>query len=176
MRKPLFLCLVFISISMFSQTLLEKVAISSQMYGSLDPNQLKLTILDAINLTNEKDVIAAYLTKIEKDFVWIVVTFRYEYVVSVTEPKIISKKPLETAVFTYSVGLRDAISLTVMSIGKNILFALYQPEGWLVGNDKNLAVVSMKTPAILRIDQSPTLFRQVQQEILRKQQGGGGAK
>lgn len=172
-RRFAFLYLVIVSILAFSQTLLERVVLNSQLYNTLDLTQLKLTILDAINLTGEKEVIAAYLTTLEKRPVWIVLTFRYEYVVSAVEPKIISKKPLETRAFTYSVGLREAISLTVMSIGKNIMFAVYEAEGWLVGNNKNLAYVSMKTPAILRVDDSQNLFRKVEQEILRKQQEQG---
>ncbi|MBC7122266.1 MAG: hypothetical protein H5T94_03345, partial [Pseudothermotoga sp.] len=52
----------------------------------------------------------------------------------------------------------------------NVLFGVYRSDSWVVGNNKNMAFVSMKTPAILRIDSSPEVFKQVQQEILKKQQ------
>jgi hypothetical protein len=121
-------------------------------------------------LTNEKDVIAAYLARVENKIVWIVLSFKYEYTISTSESQILSKKPIQIKPFTYAVGLREAISLTVMSIGKNVLFGVHQSDSWAVGNNKNIAFVSMKTPAILKIDSSPEIFKQIQQEILKRQQ------
>ena len=170
MRKIVFFCVLMVSIFSVAQDLLEKVALNASFYETFNPSQLKLTILDAINLTNEKDVIAAYLARVENNVVWIVLSFKYEYGISTLENKILWKKPIQMNHFTYAVGLREAISLTVMSIGKNVLFGVHQSDSWVVGNNKNIAFVSMKTPAILKIDSSPEIFKQIQQEILKRQQ------
>ncbi|KAF2957698.1 hypothetical protein AS159_08570 [Thermotoga sp. Ku-13t] len=170
MRKTLLICSLLFSIFIFGENLLEKVVLNAQLYETVNFSQLKLTILDAINLTNEKDVITAYLTRMDKKIVWVVLTFNHEYGISAEEAKILWKKPLETRFFTYAVGLREAISLAVMSIGKNVLFGVYQTDSWLVGNNKNLATVSMKTPAILKIELTQEVFKKVQQEMLKRQQ------
>ncbi|MGB9789998.1 MAG: hypothetical protein ACPLTP_05125 [Thermotoga caldifontis] len=170
MRKILLICSLLLSIFIFGENLLEKVVLNAQLYETVNFSQLKLTILDAINLTNEKDVVAAYLAQVDKKIVWVVLTFNHEYGISVEEAKILWKKPLETRFFAYAVGLREAISLAVMSIGKNVLFGVYQTDSWLVGNNKNLATVSMKTPAILKIESTQDVFKKVQQEMLKRQQ------
>lgn len=170
MRRIVVFCFLLVSILSVTQDFMERVVLNASLYETLDFSQINLTILDAINLTNEKDVVAAYLTLVENKLVWIVLSLKYEYTISTSKARILSKKPIQIKPFTYIVGLREAISLTVMSIGKNVLFGVYRSDSWVVGNNKNIAFVSMKTPAILRIDSSPEVFKQVQQEILKKQQ------
>lgn len=169
MRRFVLLCFSLAMVLAFGQDSLERIVLNSSFYKTVSTSQFKLTILDAINLTNEKDVVTAYLSLVGNNVVWIVLTFKHEYGISAVEQKILWKKPIEIKPFTYSVGLREAISLTVMSIGKNILFGAYRADNWVVGNNEKLAFVSMKTPAILRIDSTQEIFKQVQQEMLRKQ-------
>lgn len=155
MRKTVvLLLLILVGILIIAQNdltnVIKRVNELNNLYNTFDLNTLKISILDAINNSKEKDVIATYLDFVNNSPIWVVLTTKNQIRVDPYTGKIFSSQQANYQVPTYTVSLKDAISLAFVSIGKGIYFAfLYDENTWLVGSKEQLAYVSTKTPAVL---------------------------
>lgn len=154
MRKAVvFLLLLMVALSMAQSDLsniVKRINELNDLYSSFNLNSLKISILDAINNSKEKDVIATYLDFVNNSPMWIVVTTRNQISIDPYTGKIFSSQQITYQTPAYTVPLKDAISLAFVSIGKGIFFAFqYDENTWLIGSKEQVAYVSTKTPAVI---------------------------
>ncbi|MEJ5229225.1 MAG: PepSY domain-containing protein [Pseudothermotoga sp.] len=154
MRKTIFLVLLFFTTIVLTQndpvSLVKRINELSDLYKNFDLNALKISILDAINNSKEKDVVAVYLDFVNSSPVWVVQTPTNRIRIDPYTGKIISTQSYSYRASTYAVSLKDAISLAFISIGKGIYYAFFYDENtWLIGSKEQLVHVSTKTPVVL---------------------------
>ncbi len=136
------------------------------VYDKLDSNVIRIPILDAIKLTNANNPIVSYLDFVEGKYVWVILTSTTRFEISAVDGKLLRKSQIKQVSPKYTVDLKNAISLAILSIGKSILFAFPTDEGWIVGSKDNVANVSLKTAAIIWIKSRKEYFESL------KSQGG----
>lgn len=154
MRKTLvFLLLLFVVFAIAQNDLsdiIKKINELTNLYNTFNLSTLKITILDAINNSKEKNVIATYLDFVNNSPMWVVVTTHNQIKIDPYTGKIFSSQQIAYKASEYTVPLKDAISLAFVSIGKGIFFAFqYDESTWLIGSKEQLAYVSTKTPAVI---------------------------
>lgn len=154
MRKTLTFIVLLLTIFAIAQNnlseIVKRINELSNLYNTFNLGTLKVSILDAINLSKEKNVIATYLDFVNNLPIWVVVTTHNQIKIDPYTGKIFSSQQSSYQATAYTVPLKDAISLAFVSIGKGIFFAFrYDENTWLVGSKEQLAFVSTKTPAVL---------------------------
>ncbi len=154
MRKTIVLLfLVFANIVLTQDDLtnaIDRINELISVYSQFDLSTLKVSILDAINISKKKNVIATYLDFVNNFPVWVVLTVEDKTLIDPYTGKIISSQQYNHKPVTYTVSLKDAISLAFVSTGKGIYFAFLNDDGtWLIGSKEQIVHVSTKTPAVL---------------------------
>ncbi|GAB4307375.1 hypothetical protein [Pseudothermotoga elfii] len=154
MRKYIsFLLFAMIFTGVFCQSdYLQRIDELSDFYFSFDLNTIKLSILDAIRATGQKDVIAAYLDFVNNSPVWVVVTASSSIYVNPFTGRMNVSANSYLYRISYPVSLEDAISLAFVSGGRDIFFAFLQNQSnWIIGTTKRLITVSTRAPVVISI-------------------------
>ncbi|AEH51268.1 hypothetical protein [Pseudothermotoga thermarum] len=166
MRKIFVLILVCISLVNFSQDFLARIKEIQAFYDALDLSLVKVSILDAVRISGIKDPMVCYLDLSKDEYVWVVLSVVERVEISAIDGRMLARSTLKMDNYSYSINLQNAISLAILSIGKNVLFAYPTHEGWIVGTKEKVAAVSMKTTAVIWIKDRREYFESL------KVQGG----
>ncbi len=170
MKKLLILIFLFFSLIMIAQEdFLQSIKKLQPVYDKLNFSSVKISILDAVKKSEAKEVIACYLNFSSDKLIWIVLTPTEKFEISSSDAKILKRSPVKISNHvTYPLSLQNAVSLAILSIGKDILFSYPTDEGWIVGSKSHVAAVSMKTAVVIWVKPRSDYFESLEAKGVSK--------